>query len=217
LPDSGARGQPTALGRWDSALPIASLILAAAGFSYLLVSLPWNDGLRPVASALIYGITLVASFLSSSLYHWSSHPRARRVFQAMDHGAIYLLIAGTVTPFALMPLWDHLGYVLLFIVWLVAFAGIAVRLFMVRRLNWLGTAGYLALGWAGIAWIYPLAANLGNAALGLLIGGGIAYTSGLVFFHWTSFRFGNAVWHAFVLAGAAAHFASVALQLQPAV
>lgn len=216
MPLASIRGWPTALGRWDSALPIAGLILAAAGFAYLLISLPWNDGLRPVVSALIYGTTLVASFLASSLYHWSRHPRARRVFQAMDHGAIYLLIAGTVTPFALMPLWDHLGYVLLMIVWLVAFAGIAARLFMVRRLNWLGTVGYVALGWAGIAWIYPLAANLGGGALGLLIGGGVAYTSGLAFFHWTGFRFGNAVWHAFVLAGATAHFASIALQLQHA-
>ncbi len=118
-----------------------------------------------------------------------------------------------MTPFALLSLWDNQGALLLALVWFIALGGIAMRLLFVRQLSWFGIAGYVALGWAGIAWVYPLTANLGDWALALLIGGGVTYTAGLAFFHWNGFRFGNAIWHVCVLVGAAAHFASISLQL----
>lgn len=178
--------------------------------------MPWNSGVRPVGAALIYGATLLASYLASSLYHWTQNPRARRIFHAMDHSAIYLLIAGTVTTVAAMPLWDHRGALLLGLVWAAAFGGIALRLFMVRRLHRFSSLVYVALGWAGVAWIVPLVQTLEPWPLGLLGVGGIAYTAGLAFFHWPRFKINNAIWHVFVLAGSATHFVAILLMLRAA-
>ncbi len=202
------------LGRWDSLVPFAGFALAVAGVVTLLIVLPWDAGLRPTGAALAYGVTLLFSYFSSSIYHWTQRPCARRIFAAMDHSAIYLLIAGTVTTVAAMPLWDHRGFILLVLVWSAALGGISVRLFMVRRLHRFSSFGYVAMGWAGIAWVVPLARVLDPWPLGLLAAGGIAYTGGLAFFHWPRFKLGNAIWHVFVLVGSVAHFAAILLMLR---
>lgn len=202
------------LGRWDSLIPFVGLALAMVGVAILLILIPWDAGARPVGAALVYGATLLASYVASSLYHWSQHPRARHIFRALDHSAIYLLIAGTVTTVAAMPLWDHRGALLLVLVWSSALGGIALRLFMVRRLHRFSSLIYVAIGWTGIAWIVPLVRTLDAWPLALLGIGGVAYTAGLAFFHWPRFKFNNAIWHIFVLAGSAMHFAAIVMMLR---
>lgn len=169
----------------------------------------------PVSSVSIYGATLVFAYLSAALYHGARRKRARAVFQTFDHCAIFLLIAGTYTPFALLVLGDHLGWLLLALVWLLAFAGIGIRVFWIRRLHRFAPALYVVMGWLGLLWAGPLLDTVGAGALALIVAGGIAYTAGLAFFRWHGLRYGNALWHLFVVAGSACHFSAIALYVLP--
>lgn len=162
-----------------------------------------------VAGLAIYGIALVATFGCSAGYHLVVRPRVKELLRRFDHAAIFLMIAGTYTPFVLFKLNDAWGYGLLALVWSMAAIGIAIKLFLPRFLDGLSTALYLVQGWAVLAAWEPLHAALPAGVLTLLMVGGVLYTVGVVFHLWNRLPYQNAIWHGFVLSAASCHYAAV--------
>jgi hemolysin III len=183
--------------------------LGAAGLAWIVVATSLFGDPRRIVAASVYGASLFALFLASTLYHALPHPRAKRVFQVLDHAAIFLLIAGTYTPFSLVALRGAWGWSIFGVVWGIAAAGIAFEAAFIGRFPRLSTALYLALGWVGLVAAVPLVHALPLAGLAWLVAGGLAYTGGVVFFAWEKLPFHHTLWHLFVLAGAACHFAAV--------
>jgi hemolysin III len=191
---------------FNSTTHLAGSVLATAGLATLVwVGIrerdPWKLG-----SFLVYGTTLVALYLFSTLYHWLTGP-AKAVFRKLDHTSIYLLIAGTYTPFALNPLRGPVGYALLVVVWILALAGILQEFFFRRRLRALSISIYLLMGWLALSVVVPLARALGLHGLALLFCGGILYTVGVVFYIFEEkMAHSHGIFHLFVLGGSIAHF-----------
>jgi hemolysin III len=143
-------------------------------------------------------------------------PRAKRILRVVDHAAIYLLIAGTYTPFTLVTLRGVLGWTLFGLVWGVALAGIVFKLFHTERFPIASTLSYLAMGWlAAIAW-KPVVARIPGSGLAWILAGGIAYSVGVLFFSAHKVRFSHTVWHLFVLAGSICHYFAVLFYVLPA-
>jgi hemolysin III len=163
-----------------------------------------------VASAGLYGATLVALYAASTLYHAFREPGVKRVLRVLDHCAIYLLIAGTYTPFVLVGLGGGWGWALFGIVWAMAAAGIVFKVFATGRFAVASTAAYVAMGWLGVVAIGPLVRSLPGAALAWLLAGGVAYTAGTFFYH-RKIPYSHALWHVFVLAGSVCHFVAIGL------
>jgi len=151
----------------------------------------------------------VLLYAASTLYHGVYHPRAKRVLQQLDHAAIFLLIAGSYTPFALVTLRGGWGWTLLALVWGLAVLGIALQLARRSKVSRPLVPIYLVMGWLAVIAIGPLVRSMHSEGLVLLFLGGIAYTLGVVFFAWRRLPYNHAVWHLFVLAGSACHFSCV--------
>ena len=184
-------------------------LLSVAGLT-LLVTLaaqqsdPWR-----VVSFSIYGATMILLFLSSALYHSFQQPRIRRVFKTLDHCSIYLLIAGSYTPFLLVSMRSALGWVLFGIIWGLALAGVVFKIVLGPRYKKLSVATYLMMGWLVVFASKELLSSLALGGVYWLVAGGLAYTLGVVFYLWKKLPFNHAVWHLFVLAGGACHFFAV--------
>lgn len=177
-----------------------------------VIALIWmtrHGDARLVISVLIYGASLLAMVGCSALYHLSRAARRKLLFRRLDHAAIFLLIAGTYTPFALNRIGGYWGAGLLAFVWAVAASGILFKLLRPGALERASVAAYVLLGWSGLAAIERLLAALSTGTLLLLAAGGLLYTAGVLFHLWTRLPYQNAIWHAFVLAGAACHYAAV--------
>ena len=178
-----------------------------------LVLLTWAAALRGsarhVVGAAVFGATLVALYTLSTLYHALRNPRAKRVFHILDHSAIYLLIAGTYTPFCLSTLRGAWGWSLLGVVWGLAFLGVSLKSVFTGRYQTLSTAVYLAMGWMVMVAAVPLGRALRPAGLAWLLGGGGCYTLGVAFYVWHRLKFHHAIWHLFVLAGSMCHVVAV--------
>jgi hemolysin III len=172
---------------------------------------PWR-----VAAAIIFGTTLLIEYTASTLYHALPGPRAKHVFKVIDHAGIYLLIAGSYTPFALVTLRGQGGVALFVVVWLLAAAGVAAEAFWTYRPRWVSVVLYLAMGWMGLLMIRPLIANLEPAGLWLLIIGGILYTLGTIFYVLKRVPYFHAIWHGFVVAASVCQFLAVWLFVLPA-
>ena len=170
----------------------------------------WN-----VTAVIVFGASMILLYLFSTLMHAIPHPRAKRVLQVFDHAGIYLLIAGSYTPFALVTLHGTLGWTLFGIVWGVAILGIVWKLFSTGKYMWVSNVTYLALGWICIIAIRPLYESLGHQGFMLLLAGGIAYSVGIVFYVWQKLPFNHAIWHLFVLAGSVFIFLSILLYVAP--
>jgi hemolysin III len=175
-----------------------------------------DDTLRVVAFS-IYGASIVVLFLASTLYHAIPLPRAKRVLKLVDHCAIYLLIAGTYTPFLLLTLGDTFGAVLMVVIWSLAAAGIVFKIFFLHRFHNLSLALYLGMGWLAILASYQLLANLPRTGIALLLGGGILYSLGTIFYKVDKIPFNHAIWHLFVLAACVCHFLAVYFYVLPVV
>jgi hemolysin III len=187
---------------------VAALASVAALPILLVVAVARGDRWQVVGGA-IFGSTLVMLYLASTLYHALPHRRAKRVFRVLDHSAIYLLIAGTYTPFALGALRGPWGWSLLGAVWTLAALGIITKATLGFRFPRLSTAVYVAMGWLALIAVQPLLAHVGLAGLMWLLAGGLCYTAGVVFFAWERLRYGHMVWHLFVAAGSVCHFFAV--------
>jgi hemolysin III len=162
-----------------------------------------------IVSLAIYGLALVAMFSVSAGYHLVVRPKLKEVLRRLDHAAIFLMIAGTYTPFVLIKMNNSWGLGLLAVVWTMAAIGIAIKLFAPRFLEGLSTALYLVQGWAVIAAWEPLMSALPGRVLTLLMVGGVLYTVGVVFHLWERLPYQNAIWHGFVLSAASCHYAAV--------
>jgi len=184
-------------------------LVAILGATPFLLAAAWRHG--PVSSIL--GVALFAGsaallYLASMLYHAASAGR-KPFFRMLDHLAIFFLIAGTYTPFALGPLKGTLGWTVFAIVWLLAFIGVLFKVFARFRFPYVSTGIYIGMGWLAVFIIRPLATHLPLAGLLWLVAGGLAYTGGTLFYHRETMRYSHLVWHLFVLAGTACHFVAV--------
>ena len=162
-----------------------------------------------IVGGAIFGTSLLLLYSASTLYHALPSPRVKLVFRVLDHAAIYLLIAGTYTPFALGVLRGGWGWSLLAAVWTLAAIGIVLKATRGFRFAWLSTAVYLLMGWLIVIALRPLYSHIGIGGLAWLFAGGLSYTAGVVFFAWDRLRYGHMVWHLFVLAGSVFHFIAV--------
>ena len=183
----------------------ASLVALTA----LLVIGAQSRPLLWAVSLTIYGLALVATFSFSAGYNLVVRPKLKEVLRRLDHAAIFLMIAGTYTPFILIKMQTPWGFGLLAVVWTMAAIGIAIKLFAPRFLDGLSTALYLVQGWAVLAAWEPLMSALPGVALTLLMIGGVLYTVGVVFHLWERLPYQNAIWHGIVLSAASCHFAAV--------
>jgi hemolysin III len=183
--------------------------LSIAGLAVLVVLAARFGTARHVVACSVYGVTLVLLYLASTLYHSVQAPRAKHVLRIIDHAAIYLLIAGTYTPFTLVTLRGPWGWSLFGVVWGMALAGIVFKIFFVDRWGALSVAVYVGMGWLAVFAVKPLMATLSTAGLAWLFAGGLAYTLGLIFYAWERIPHHHAIWHVFVMVGSACHFFSV--------
>lgn len=165
------------------------------------------------AGCLVFGVSLVVLYAASTLYHSFRSPRLKRLWRVVDHAAIYLLIAGTYTPFVLTHLAPHGGLRLLFLVWGLALAGITLKLFFTGRFDRLSTFAYVALGWLAVTELDTLLTAVPAGCLAWVAAGGLCYTGGVVFYLWTRLPYHHAIWHLFVLAGSVCHYFAVVLYL----
>ncbi|SET57030.1 hemolysin III [Enterococcus malodoratus] len=188
-----------------------SVLLSIVGFIFLLKKA--DSGLHYV-SFIIYGVSLLLLFLASTLYHSLIFTKAKKVFQVFDHCSIYLLIAGTYTPYCLLYIRGTIGIVLLSIIWLAAIIGIVYKsltLSKVKSVSKLSTIIYNVMGWAVVIALPSLYQSVGLKGLLLLVGGGVAYTVGSVFYSMKNRRYMHVVWHLFVMLGAMLMFFSIYL------
>ena len=190
------------------------LFLAIAGAAYLIHASTRGSG-WVIASCSIFSATLVLVYLFSTLYHSLVVTRARHVFQILDHGAIYLLIAGTYTPFTLVSLRGVTGWWLFGFVWTLAIAGVVFKSLLIERFAVASAVVYLLQGWVIVFAIRPLYHAIGGHGLAWLVAGGILYSLGIVFFALDRLRYFHMVWHLFVLAGSVAHYFAVLFYVVP--
>jgi hemolysin III len=189
-------------------------ILSAAGLVAVVAAAASTGIASLVVACAVYGTSLVLLYLSSTLYHALTNRRARRVFRILDHVSIYLLIAGTYTPFTLVTLSGVGGWVLFGFVWTLAVIGIIFKCFFTGRLRALSTVVYVLMGWVAVVAIHPLFQILPLPGFLLLLGGGLLYTFGVVFFG-SRWKYSHMVWHLFVLAGSVCHFIAVYAYVLP--
>ena len=185
------------------------VLLAILGLVMLVVFASLHGNAWHIVSCSIFGGTLLLLYLSSTLYHSIPSPKIKRLLRVFDHSAIYLLIAGTYTPFTLVNLRGPWGWSLFGIVWGIALLGIILKLTPYAQLRGVSTTLYLIMGWTVIIAIKPMLAVLAPTGFILLLLGGLAYTFGVIFYAWKRLPYGHAIWHLFVLAGSCCHFFAV--------
>jgi len=190
--------------------------LSVAGLTLLLV-LSTLRGAAPgqIAAFGIYGATLVLLHLSSTLYHSFQQPRVRLVFRILDHGSIYMLIAGTYTPFLVVGMPGTLAYTLLGIIWGMAVLGILRSALFIGRFRIVSTLTYLVMGWLVVIAARELMASIAYGGLVLLFAGGMSYTLGVILFAWKKIPYNHAIWHLFVLGGSICHYFAILYYLVP--
>jgi hemolysin III len=190
-----------------------ALAALAGGIVMITVAAMHGDGWQ-LASAIVFSASMLLLYIASTLYHAMASPRAKSRLKVFDHCAIYLLIAGTYTPFTLVGLRGDVGRNLFIAIWSLAAAGIVFKLFFTGRFRLLSTGVYVAMGWMVLLAIRPVMAALDGWTLGWLIAGGVAYTLGTVFYHRPAMRYSHAVWHLFVVAGTVCHYIAVFAQVR---
>ena len=184
------------------------LLLSLVGVPLLILG-AWAQEEGPLVEVSIFGATLVLTYLASTLYHLVRRPVWKRVLRVLDHVCIYLLIAGTYTPFVLAFFSEGTMLTLLYVIWGLALAGTVFKIFFTGRFPILSTGLYVAMGWMSILAIESLIVTLPGGCLMWLLAGGLFYTGGVVFFAWQRLPYNHAVWHVFVLAGSACHYLAV--------
>jgi hemolysin III len=185
-----------------AALSIAALVIL------VVLAAKQGDAWR-IVSFSVYGTTLILLYLASTLYHAIQHRGAKKVFRILDHSSIFLLIAGTYTPFLLVSLRGRWGWSLFGVIWALAITGIVFKAIFIHRMKKLSVVIYILMGWLILIALKPMLANIPKAGLWWLAGGGLAYTGGVVFYAMKSVKFAHAVWHLFVLAGSICHFFAI--------
>lgn len=191
------------------------VIAGIAGGAVLITLAALYGDVWQIISASVFTAALILLYTASTLYHAIPGKRAKARLQILDHCAIFVLIAGTYTPFTLVSLQGAWGWSLFGVAWGLAALGIVFKLFFTGRYEKLSTAIYIAMGWMVVVAMKPLIDTLSVASFGWLLAGGVLYTAGTFFYHREKMRFAHAVWHLFVLGGSVCHFVAVMLQLVP--
>lgn len=198
------------------------VVLSIAGLVLLVAFALKHDQVRAVASCAVFGSTLVLLYTASTVYHTTSSvqhpspsPTLEPLLRRLDHIAIYLLIAGSYTPFTLLALPGAWGWSLFGLVWGLAVVGSALELGFLHEVRWLASLIYLAMGWLGLIAIKPMIEHVPTGGLVLLLAGGVAYTLGVPFYLARKIPFNHTIWHVFVLAGSVLHYLAVLLYVLP--
>ena len=190
-------------------------LLSIAGLSWMLyLTIETSDPYR-ISASIVYGISLIALFLASTLYHGMHASPHKPLLKLLDHCAIYLLIAGTYTPFLLVSMRGESGWWMFGFVWTMATAGILTKLWFKHRYPKVSLAGYLLMGWIMVIAAPQIAAAIGSSGMAWLIAGGLSYTVGAVFYASKKISYGHAIWHIFVLAGGICHFLAIVWYVLP--
>ena len=185
------------------------LLLALSVLPLLVAAAVRRGGVANVIGASVFGATLVLLYLASTVYHALPQNKAKRLFQLFDHAAIFLLIAGTYTPFTLGVLRGAWGWTLLALIWAMAIFGVVLKAVSGTKCRRLSMCLYLAMGWLVLIAVRPVLASVPASGLVLIAAGGVAYTSGVAFFAAERMRYSHSVWHLFVLAGSVCHIFAV--------
>jgi hemolysin III len=190
-------------------------LLSIAGLTVLVAFAALYGNAWHITSSSIYGATLILLYTASTLYHGIPQPVAKRILRRIDHAAIFLLIAGTYTPFTLVNLRGEWGWILFGLVWGFAALGVVLAAVAERRIKWLSLTLYLGLGWLVVIAIEPLLDAVASGGLILLLAGGLCYSLGVIFYVWKGLAYHHAVWHMFVMAGSMLHFFSIFYYVLP--
>lgn len=190
-------------------------ILSIAALVILIVSASKYGTARHITSFAIFGGSLIVLYAASTLYHYAKNPDLRLKLNILDHSAIYVLIAGTYTPFTLIVLKGWVGWTIFGISWGLAIAGILFKVFYFGKYDKISTIAYVLMGWVIIFAIKPLIESFPTAGLIWLLAGGISYSIGAFFFSYKGIRFNHAIFHVFVLLGSFCHFMSIFLYVLP--
>ena len=193
---------------WNAITHGIGLLLSIPALIILIVFAVDRGTVEHIVSFTIFGTTMFLLYLASTLLH-SMPAKYKRIFSILDHSAIYLLIAGTYTPFLLVSLNGVLGWTLFGIVWGLAVCGILFKCFFIHRFEFVSLIFYVLMGWLIVIAIKPLYAEISFGGLSLLVTGGIFYTVGSIFYAWRKLPFNHAIWHLFVIAGSAFMYFSV--------
>ena len=204
---------------WEEFVNVLShgvgLLLSIAALTLMVVFASLDGNAWHIVGAAIFGASLVVLYLASTLFHGVRKPDVRRWLNVFDHAAIYILIAGTYTPFLLVTLNGAWGWSLFGVIWGLAIAGVVFKIFFTGRFNAVSTIVYVLMGWLIVIAIVPLFENLPTAGLIWLVAGGISYSVGAVFFMFDRLPFNHAIFHFFVLGGSVCHFFAVFLYVIP--
>ncbi|MBI2435183.1 MAG: hemolysin III family protein [Candidatus Hydrogenedentes bacterium] len=184
-------------------------VLSLVGLTALVIYAAYDADPWRIVSVSIFGATLILLYAASTLYHAVPHPPVKRAMRIVDHCAIYLLIAGTYTPFLLVNMRGPWGWSLFGVLWGIAVAGCVFKVFFTGRWDKLSTALYVAMGWAIVVALKPTLEMVPVGALILMLMGGIAYTGGTIFYHWDRLPFNHAIWHVCVMSGSATHYCAI--------
>ena len=190
-------------------------LVSIAGLVLLIVFSSIYGNSSHVISCTIFGFTLVLLYTASALYHSFRKPNLKHIFKILDHSCIYILIAGTYTPFLLLTIKGVVGWSMFAFVWSLTVIGVLFKVFFVHRFNIVSTIAYILMGWIIIFAIKPLFQALPVGGLVLLICGGLAYTLGTIFYAWSRLPFNHTIWHLFVLTGSVCHFCAVMFYVIP--
>ena len=191
------------------------LVLSVAGFVALLILAAFRDDPLLMIACVVYGMSLVILYAASTIYHGTTSAELKHKLRLVDHCCIYLLIAGSYTPFGMIILNGMLGQGLLVLIWTIAILGIAAKLMFQHRFPVLSVGSYVVMGWLGVFAVQPMLERLGPVAVMLAVAGGLSYTLGVIFFAWPRIRHHHAIFHVFVLAGSILHYAAVILYVLP--
>ncbi len=191
------------------------IIFAVSGLSIMMIIAAIHGNIWHISSGAIFGLTLTLLYTTSTLYHRSQTPKTKTLLQRMDHTAIFLLIAGTYTPFTLVSLRGPWGWSLFGVIWGLALVGIILALLPGKRWRVASMVLYISMGWLVIIAIKPLLTAVAPGGLFLLLLGGLFYTSGVLFYGWLSLPYHHAIWHIFVLMGSGLHYFAILFYVMP--
>ncbi|HEX5340464.1 MAG TPA: hemolysin III family protein [Gammaproteobacteria bacterium] len=195
--------------RWNTLTHFLGLLLSLGAVPVLITVAALYGDIRQLVTFSIYSAALIVTYLASTCYHFVKPGRLKHALRRADHISIYLLIAGTYTPFLIVAVGGAWGWSLFGILWGLAFAGFITKLKFGHRFDGLSTIAYVLMGWIGLAAFVPLVHSLPLPSLMLVIAGGLAYTVGAVFYAWESLPFNHAIWHLFCLTGSVLQFIAV--------
>ncbi len=183
--------------------------MAVAGLTILVVLAILFGDTRRVVSFSVYGASLILLYLASTLYHSIQHAKAKKILRVFDHASIYVLIAGTYTPFLLISIQGTLGWTVLAIVWALAIIGVMWKIFFIGRFEVIATLAYVLMGWMCVFLFKEMLMKVPPTGVVMLLVGGLVYTAGVIFYAWEKLPYNHAIWHLFVLGGSICHYFAI--------